>query len=106
MKNHNKRLTEMGKNYAGLEKREYARRFYAPDHRPTIRIGLQEFDVIDISERGVRFVNDKKIIRQGWVNGTIVFTDKVPIHVDGVIVRDEDGHMGLHLVAPIDLIFD
>ncbi len=76
--------------------------FIPSDHRPTIRIGIQEFDVIDISERGVRFVNDKKVTQKGWVNGCIVFPGKVSIDVDGVIVRDEDGDMGLHLVAPID----
>jgi len=96
----------MGKNYAGIEKRAHSRKNYPLNHRPTIRIGLQEFDVIDISERGVRFINDKKIFQQGWVNGTIVFTDGVPIDVDGVIVRDENGDMGLHLVAPIDPNFD
>ncbi len=42
----------------------------------------EEFDVIDISERGVRFVNDNKIIQQGWVNGTILFADRVPIDPD------------------------
>jgi hypothetical protein len=30
------------------------------------------------------------------------FPGRVPIDVDGVIVRDEDGDMVLHLVAPID----
>ena len=88
--------------YAGTEKREHPRKFFTPGHRPTIRIGLQEFDIIDISEKGVRFVNDKKIVQQGWVNGTIVFTDGAPVDVDGVIVRNEDGDMGLHLLAPIN----
>ena len=92
----------MKKEYSGSEKRAYTRTNYPMDHRPTIRIGHQEFDIIDISERGVRFVNDKKITQQGWVNGTIVFPGQVPIDVDGVIVREEDGDMGLHLVAPID----
>jgi len=101
VKNYKKRIAEMGKDYAGIEKREHTRRFFLAGQRPTIRIGPQEFDVIDISERGVRFVNDKKITQQGWVKGTTVFTDKVPIDVDGVIVRDEDGDMGLHLVAPL-----
>ena len=95
----------MEKDYTGTEKREYTRRFFAPDHRPTIRIGPQEFDIIDISERGVRFVNDKKLFQDGWVNGTIVFPDRVPIDVDGVIVREEDGDMGLRLIAPIDQKF-
>jgi hypothetical protein len=102
MGNCKKGTAKMEKDYAGIEKREHTRRFFTSDDRPTIRIGIQEFDVIDISERGVRFVNDKKVTQKGWVNGCIVFPGKVPIDVDGVIVRDEDGDMGLHLVAPID----
>ena len=96
----------MEKDYAGIEKRAHIRRFFAAEHRPTIRIGFQEFDVIDISERGVRFINDKKVTQQGWVNGTIVFPGRGPIDVDGVIVREDNGDMGLHLVAPIDPDFD
>lgn len=30
------------------------------------------------------------------------FHGQSSIDVDGVIVRDEDGDMGLHMVAPID----
>lgn len=40
----------MGKNDAGIEKRDHTRRNYPMVHPPTIRIGLQKLDVIDISE--------------------------------------------------------
>lgn len=92
----------MEKKYVGIEKRAHTRRFFTADNRPTIRIGPQEFDVIDISERGVRFVNDKKIFQKGWVNGTITMPGRTSIQVDGVIVRQENGDLGLHLVASID----
>jgi len=38
---------------AEIEKREHIRRFFLAGYRPTIRIGPQEFDVMDISERHV-----------------------------------------------------
>jgi len=96
----------MKENYAGIEKRAHNRMVFEPDHRPTIRIGPQEFKVIDISERGLRFVNDKAVAQRGWVNGTLAIPGKPVMDVDGVIVRREDGDMGLHLVAPLDLEFD
>ena len=92
----------MQDKYSGVEKRAHARRFFSPEERPTIRIGLQEFEMIDISEKGVWFVNDKIILQTGWVNGTIMFPGQGPIDIDGVIVREEGGDMGLHLVGAID----
>ena len=88
--------------YAGLEKRAHPRRQFEPHEQPTIRIGLQEFEVIDISQKGIRFVNDKNILQTGWVNGTINFPGKIPIDIDGVIVREDSGEIGLHLVGPLD----
>ena len=47
--------------YNGAEKRRHPRILFADEERPKLKIGVQEFDVIDISEKGVRFVNDKKV---------------------------------------------
>ena len=88
--------------YSGSEKRAHPRKSFSADKRPTIQIGLQEFEVIDISEKGIRFVNDKKILQTGWVNGTINFPGRVSVDVDGVIVREDGGNMGLHLVGSLD----
>ena len=88
--------------YKGLERRQHPRtRFDSPD-RPRLKIGVQEFEVIDISAKGVRFVNDKKVSSKGWINGTIIFSDSKSIDIDGIIVRQESGNLGLHLISPID----
>jgi hypothetical protein len=91
--------------YGGLEKREHPRTVFESQDRPRLKIGLQEFEVIDISEKGVRFVNDKKVGSKGWVNGTIVFSDARSIDIDGIIVRQESGNLGLHLISPIEVNF-
>ncbi len=88
--------------YEGVEKRQYPRTVFDSKDRPKLKIGLQEFEVIDISEKGVRFVNDKKVGTKGWVNGTIVFSDSRSIDIDGIIVRGDSGNLGLHLISPID----
>lgn len=92
----------MEEAYQGVEKRRHPRTQFDAEDRPRLRIGVQEFEVIDISEKGVRFVNDKKIGTQGWVNGTIVFPDERSVDIDGIVVRRESGNMGLHLISPID----
>ena len=95
-----KRNSSQGK-YQGSEKRRHARTAFDFSNRPKLKIGLQEFDVIDISERGIGFVDDKEIGASGWVKGTVVFSDRRRVDVDGIIVRRESGHMGLHLLSPI-----
>ena len=92
----------MTKDYRGMEKRQHPRTVFDSENRPKLKIGLQEFDVINISEKGICFVNDKKIDTRGWVNGTIVFSDARAVDVDGIIVRQESGSVGLHLIAPLD----
>lgn len=93
----------MEEAYRGVEKRRHPRTKFYVEERPRLRIGVQEFEIIDISEKGVRFVNDKKVGSQGWVNGTIVFPDARSIDIDGIVVRRESGNMGLHLISPIDV---
>ena len=92
----------MKEAYYGLDKRQHPRTVFDVKDRPKLKIGLQEFEVINISEKGICFVNDKQIDTQGWVNGTIVFPDSRAIDVDGIIVRQESGNFGLHLISPLN----
>ena len=91
--------------YEGPERRQYPRTVFDSEDRPRLKIGVQEFEIIDISEKGVRFVNDKKVNSAGWINGTIIFPDSKSIDIDGIIVRQESGNLGLHLISPIDATF-
>jgi hypothetical protein len=95
----------MKQEYKGQERRQHPRTVFESQNRPRLKIGLQEFEVIDISEKGVRFVNDKKVNSEGWINGTIVFSDARRVDIDGIIVRQESGNLGLHLISPIDANF-
>ncbi|WP_410288290.1 PilZ domain-containing protein [Desulfosarcina sp.] len=88
--------------YRGVEKRHHPRTIFGLRGRPRLKIGLQEFEVIDISEKGVQFVNDKVVGIKGWVNGTLVFSDSRSIDIDGIIVRQDGGNLGLHLISPLE----
>lgn len=93
----------MEKEDKDLDRRSYSRREFKPGERPTLKIGKIEFEVIDISEGGLKFVNNKKINIEGWVSGTLTFLDNRSIDIDGIIVRKQDGEIGMHLVGPIDI---
>jgi len=90
----------------GVERREYLRKTYTPEKRPRLKIGINEFEVIDISEKGIKFQKDKKINVEGWVQGTIMFKDNRCVGFDGIVVRNRDGEISLHMIDPIDVDVD
>jgi len=67
-----------------------------------LKIGIQEFEVVDISRNGIRFVNDKDMASKGWINGTVVFPNLETVDIDGIVVRQKDGDMGIHLVGALE----
>ena len=87
----------------GAERREYLRKTYAPEKRPRLKIGINEFEVIDISEKGIKFQKAKKTTVEGWVQGTIMFKENRCISFDGIVVRNRDGEISLHLIDPINV---
>ena len=93
----------MQEGYKGAEKRKHERKNFQEDQRPLLKIGIQEFEVIDISREGIRFVNDKAMHYKGWVNGEVVFPNLKSVEIDGIVVRQQDGDFGLHLVNAIEL---
>ncbi|MBU0988444.1 MAG: PilZ domain-containing protein [Proteobacteria bacterium] len=93
----------MEKEYEDLEKRNYSRQKYSSQERPTLKIGIWEFIVKDISAKGLCLVDNKKINLTGWVSGTLVFSDNTSQEIDGIVVRKKDGEIGLHLVTSISL---
>ena len=86
-----------------LERRIHSRKEYGPKERPRLKVGKIEFEVVDISERGIKFINNKKINMEGWISGTLIFLDNRSIEIDAIVVRKRDDEIGLHLVGPIDL---
>ena len=94
----------MNIDYAGTEKRKHPRKIYPEDQRPLLKIGIQEFEVVDISKEGIRFINDKTLHSKGWINGTVVFPDLKSVDIDGIVVRQKDGDMGIHLVSALELV--
>ena len=85
------------KNSERREKRGYYRIEYPASMRPTLKIRKHEFEVIDISEKGVRFLFDKNIKFGRWVNGDVSFYDGEAIGVEGKIVWKDEENIGMFL---------
>jgi hypothetical protein len=71
--------------YDGPEKRSHFRVVYEPNKRPLLIIGENVFEVMDISQTGVRFLNHKDVVLAGNIEGRITFNDGDPMEVSGNI---------------------
>jgi hypothetical protein len=83
------------------ERRKHPRTAFAVADRPIFKVGPQEFAVVDISASGLRFQNEERINLGGWVSGVIVFAGCDPIRIDGIVVRNQAGALGLHFATPL-----
>jgi hypothetical protein len=82
------------------EKRAYARLVYPSMRRPKLKIKASEMDVIDISEKGVKFIKDKHQALSECVHGTTVLLSGKSIDIAGKIVWKRNNEVGL-LIAQI-----
>ena len=80
------------------ERRRFFRLRYPPDARPLLRIGKNTFEVVDISERGIGFLNERNVQFSDWVKGSITFRDGVTMDVEGKIVWEHDGKLGVDII--------
>lgn len=79
----------MKRKFKGVNSREFYRVEYPEQERPTLKIGEDELPVIDISEKGGKFLSDKdvKIDPGAKVEGTITFHNGETITVAGEALR-------------------
>ena len=79
------------------EKRRYFRIDYPASMKPTIKIRKHEFEVVNISEKGVMFLAEKKIKFGRWVSGEVTFYDGQSMGIEGKIVRKYENNIGMFL---------
>ncbi|MDH4027873.1 MAG: PilZ domain-containing protein [Nitrospirota bacterium] len=78
--------------FSGENKRQHYRIVYPISCRPSLKITRKEFEVVDISESGIRFLNKK------WapftpgvrIQAEITFNDGDTLEIDGEILRVDD----------------
>ena len=83
---------------AGIsEKRSYIRIAYNQEHRPLLKVKNFKFEVDDLSESGIRFVNSKKVKLYKDIEGVLTFLYGESIVIKGSIVWQENSVVGLLL---------
>lgn len=85
------------------QRRQYFRVLYPPKYAPVVVIWGRNFQVVDISEMGVRFTNPLGLsFPEGYVvRGTITFYDQETIQISGSVAWTNDQAVGLRLVRGI-----
>lgn len=73
------------KHYSGPEKRSHYRVVYSPNRRPWLVIDGCAFEVTDISQKGLGFLNHKDVVLGGTIEGKATFTDGDSIDIVGNI---------------------
>jgi len=83
------------------ERRAFPRIRHRLNRRPRLVLEKEELEVLDISERGLRFENKGSFRLQDWVRGTLVFSDESTLDINGLVVRKQTNSVSLQLIATI-----
>ena len=67
------------------QKRKYVRLTYPEEKRPLLKIGEHALEIIDISERGIRVLNDKEVDIDRTIHGTAELLCGKTINIDGEV---------------------
>lgn len=88
-----------------INRRNYFRLYYPQSHCPYYRLNGRNYNVIDLSEEGMRFQNDPKshISFNDALAGTLNFPDGESYLVRGTITRLTDEEVVVVLNTPVPL---
>jgi hypothetical protein len=79
------------------EKRSYTRIVYDQDHRARLKVNHFKFEVDDLSESGIRFINWEQVKLYKNIQGVLTFLYGESIEVKGSIVWQENSLVGFLL---------
>lgn len=88
---------------SGINKREHYRVVYPVKARPVLRIGEDEFRVIDLSSKGIRFLNHvgRKMEVGSIVDGTITFHNNASEALWGEVLRISGDEVVIYLRSEV-----
>ena len=94
------------KKYEGTERRKYPREVYLNIEGPRLKIGKHTFEVLDISQIGLKFLNDKEVLFSEYISGELTFLYGESIAIEGSVIWEQDDDFGLYLknLIPSDMI--
>ena len=88
------------KKYNGPERRKYFRHniIYVPQKKAILSIEHHRYDVIDISDGGLRFINDKGIALGNRIQGKLILSETDIRKISGEIAWVDGDEIGLEFV--------
>jgi hypothetical protein len=94
--------------YKGPERRCYNRIKYNPTQRAKLQIETDVFEVVDISENGLRFTNDKEMTLDKSIRGTLTFLNGEVVDIAGIVEWEKDNNFGIQfkIRIPSDMIIN
>ncbi len=76
--------------YDGMERREYFRIRYPATDKPKLMFTSEEFDILEISEQGIKFDLEKTM------HVTLIFNDGESLKIEGKFLRTNNNEIVLH----------
>ena len=90
-------------DFEGTEKREYPRIKYLIIDKPKLKIGKRKYEVLDISQRGLRFLKDEKCLLPENISGKLTLLCGESFSVEGSLIWEQDDDFYVYLkniIAP------
>lgn len=93
-----------------LTRREFVRIEYAADlpkqHRPELTIRYRNYQILDLSEAGIRFAIPRvNLLSDDILSGVVRFVDGSTVEISGVVVRRTKTEIALKLIVGIPYSF-
>ena len=87
-----------GQKVDGSERREFDRLEYPHTNRPLLKCGEPELKIVNISEKGLKLLNDEKIELSRFIQGEAVMLCGKSVTVDGEVSWSLNNEVGLFKV--------
>lgn len=87
------------------KQREHFRLVYPENHRPSLIMDVDNYEVENVSEYGLKLktITDLDFMVDDEIMATISFPDGREFDLSGHVVRLEEGAAGLHLETPLPM---
>jgi hypothetical protein len=84
-------------DYSGPERRNYTRVIYKPSQKAELNMDSTTFEVLDINESGIRFLNTSGVKIPKFIHGVLTLLSGTQVEIDGKVEWEQDDEIGLSL---------
>ena len=93
-------------DFHGPDRREYFRILYAKMEKPVLAVGQHSFEILDLSNAGIRFINEQNVKLPDYITGELTFLSGETVRVAGILKWERSNMYGLHMQEriPDDII--